>query len=337
MMDIARIVGVSQSSVSLVLNEMSGARISADTRNRVRQVAREIGYALPIERRKQSNESMPDKIAFIIDEISTSPHPVVSLDAARDFAFEQGMIVASHSTRSNQSLKDATLKSILGDKSIAGIIYATVFTRKVNLPPELENIPTVLLNCYGEERKYVSVVPGEISGSFTATSHLTELGHKRIGFINGEPWMDASIDRLKGYKQALSTADIAFDENLVRDGDWLPLRGYQATLELLALDRPPTAIFCGNDLMAIGALNAASEHGFKVPEDISIMGYDNQELARYTRPLLTTLELPNFEMGQRAAEFLIDIAIHNKVIKPMIIKLDGPLVVRESTAPPKKH
>jgi LacI family transcriptional regulator len=336
MTDIARIAGVSQSSVSLVLNQMSGARISTETRERVQQIAREIGYALPAERRKQSTGLEPDKIALIFDEISTSPHPVVSLDAVRDFAFEQGMIVAGYTTRSNQTLKDATLKSILEDKSVAGVIYATVFTRKVILPPELENIPTILLNCYGDERKYISVVPGEVSGSFTATAHLTGLGHRRIGFINGEPWMDASIDRLKGYKQALSTVDIAYDETLVRDGDWMPLRGYRAALELLSLDQPPTAIFCGNDLMAIGALEAASERGLKVPHDISIMGYDDQELARHTRPLLSTLELPNYEMGLRAAEFLIDIAIHKKAVRPMTIKIDGPLVVRESTAPPKQ-
>jgi LacI family transcriptional regulator len=145
--------------------------------------------------------------------------------------------------------------------------------------------------------------------------------------------MDAAVDRLKGYKQALATADIAFDVGLVRDGDWLPLRGYEAGLELLSLANPPTAIFCGNDLMAIGVMEAAAELGLRVPNDLSVMGYDDQELARYTHPPLSTMVLPNYEMGQRAAEILIDLAIHEKTLRPMTIKVDGPIVLRGSVAP----
>lgn len=341
MTDIARMAGVSQSSVSLVLNQMTGARISPETQAKVWEAARAVGYKSPGMRREESrspNESLSDmsknKIAFIVDEISTSPHPVVSFDGARDFAFEQGFLVHAQATRSNPDLEEAVLRSVLADPSIVGVIYATIFTRKVNVPALLQDVPTVLLNCYAEPRKHISVVPGEVAGGFSATAHLTSLGHKRIGFINGEPWMDASVDRLKGYKQALATADIAYDETLVRDGDWLPLRGYEAGLELLALTPPPTAIFCANDLMAIGVMEAAYERGFRVPDDLSVMGYDDQELARYTHPPLSTLVLPNYEMGQRAAEILIDMAIHEKTIRPMTIKIDGPLVRRDTTAAP---
>jgi LacI family transcriptional regulator len=337
MTDIARIAGVSQSSVSLVLNDMTGARISAETRQKVKEAANKIGYALPNVRR-ENGKTAPvekDKIAFIVDEISTSPHPVVSLDGVRDYAFEQGLLVSTYSTRSNSALQDSVIKSILRDPSLAGVIFATIFTRKTSVPLALKGIPTVLLNCYSEPREFLSVLPGEVAGSFTATSHLTKLGHKRIGFINGEPWMDAAIDRLKGYKQALATADIAFDESLMRDGDWLPLRGYEAGLELLSLDNPPTAILCGNDLMAIGVLEAAAERGFDVPGDLSVMGYDDQELARYTHPPLSTLVLPNYEMGLKAAEILIDAALHGKTLRPMTIKVDGPLVQRATTAAPR--
>jgi LacI family transcriptional regulator len=336
MTDIARIAGVSQSSVSLVLNDMTGARISAETRQKVKEAANKIGYSLP-NMRREMNKTVSvekDKIAFIVDEISTSPHPVVSLDGVRDYAFEQGLLVSTYSTRSNGEMQDSVIRSLLRDPSLAGVIFATIFTRKAIVPAELKSIPTVLLNCYSDTREYLSVLPGEVAGSFTATSHLTKLGHKRIGFINGEPWMDAAIDRLKGYKQALATADIAFDETLMRDGDWLPLRGYEAGLELLSLDNPPTAILCGNDLMAIGVLEAAAERGFDVPKDISVMGYDDQELARYTHPPLSTLVLPNYEMGLKAAEILIDAALHGKTLRPMTIKVDGPLVQRATTAAP---
>jgi LacI family transcriptional regulator, galactose operon repressor len=332
MTDVASIAGVSQSSVSLVLNRMSGARISAETQQRVIEAAREIGYELPATRREASTGTERRTIAYLVDEISTSPHPVVNLDGARDSAFEQGFLVAAHVTRSNPDLEEATIADIKRDKSVVGVIYSTIFTRRVTLPKSLADIPTVLLNCYAEPRKHISILPGEVAGGFTATAHLTSLGHRRIGFINGEPWMDASIDRLKGYRQALATADIAFDEILLRNGDWLPLRGYQLAFDLLALDNAPTAILCGNDLMAIGVLEAASELGLKVPEDLSVMGYDDQELARYTHPPLSTLVLPNYEMGQRAAEALLDMTIHSKSTKSTMIKIDGPLVQRGSTA-----
>jgi len=336
MTDIAKMTGVSQSSVSLVLNEMSGSRISVETQTKVREAANKIGYKLPGIRHNRTEDAgaQKDTIAFVVDEISTSPHPVVSLDGVRDYAFEQGFLVFAHATRSNPDLEDAVLRSIQRDPNIIGVIYATIFTRKLHVPAQLKDIPTVLLNCYAEPRQHMAIVPGEVAGGFAATAHLTSLGHRRIGFINGEPWMDAAADRLKGYKQALATVDVAFDASLVRDGDWLPLRGYEAGLDLLGGPNPPTAIFCGNDLMAIGVMEAAAEKGFRVPEDLSVMGYDDQELARYTHPPLSTLVLPNYEMGQKAAEMLIDMAVHGKALRPMTVKVDGPLVVRSSTAKP---
>jgi len=336
MTDVARIAGVSQSSVSLVLNNMTGSRISGETQSRVLEAARQIGYALPAIRRDAVNGSERRTIAYLVDEISTSPHPVVNLDGARDFAFEQDFLVAAHVTRSNPELEEATIAAIKRDKSVIGVIYSTIFTRKVTLPDSLRGVPTVLLNCYAEPRQHISILPGEVAGGFAATAHLTDLGHRRIGFINGEPWMDASADRLKGYRQALATVDVAFDEKLIHDGDWLPLTGYHHTFDLMAMDDRPTAILCGNDLMAIGAMEALSELGLKVPEDISVMGYDDQELARYTHPPLSTLVLPNYEMGQRAAEALLDLAVHGKPQRPMMLKIDGPLVRRTSTAAPRR-
>ncbi len=334
MTDVARIAGVSQTSVSLILNRTISARISDATRKRVVETAREIGYELPSARRPFLGASQRNVIAYIVDEISTSPHPVVSFDGARDAGWESGFLVAAHVTRSNPELEAMTIQSILRDPSVIGVIYSTICTRRVSLPSELLALPTVLLNCHSADRRSHAIVPGEVAGAFTATRYLLTKGHSRIGFINGEPWMEASADRLKGYRQALATADIAFDPSLLRSGDWLPLQGYQLALELLRLPSPPTAIFCANDLMAMGALEAATKLGLHIPEDLSIMGYDDQELARYTHPPLSTLVLPNYEMGRRAAELLIDLAFHKKASRPMTIKFDGPLIERHSVAAP---
>jgi len=337
MTDIARLAGVSQTSVSLILNRTVDARISEQTRKRVLEVARDIGYELPGARHPYYSASSRNVIAYIVDEISTSPHPVVSLDGARDAAWESGFLVAAHVTRSNPELEAMTIESIRRDRNVIGVIYSTIFTRRVSPPAELQALPMVLLNCHSADRRTHAIVPAEVSGAFTATRHLLSQGHTRIGFINGEPWMEASADRLKGYRQALATADIAFDPVLFRSGDWLPLQGYQCALEILGLPDPPTAIFCANDLMALGALEAAQKLGLRVPEEVSIMGYDDQELARYSHPPLSSLVLPNYEMGRRAVELLIDIALHKKAPRPMTIKIDGPLIERQSVAAPARR
>jgi LacI family transcriptional regulator len=335
MTDVARLAGVSQSSVSLVLNNMIGARISDATRERVIGAAREIGYDLPAARRFATPTPDRNIIAYLVDEISTSPHPVVNLDGARDAGWEAGFLVEAFVTRSNPDLEAATIEALRRNPNVVGVIYSTIFTRMVSPPSGLEDTPTVLLNCYTKDRRLHSVAPGEVAGGFVATQYLVNHGHRRIGFINGEPWMDASADRLKGYRQALATADIAFDPQMLRYGDWLPLKGYELALELLRSPVPPTAIFCANDLMAMGALNAATELGLSVPEDLSVMGYDDQELARYTHPPLSTLTLPNYEMGRRATELLIDLAVQNRTVWPTTIKIDGPLIERSSVGAAK--
>ena len=333
MSDVARAADVSQPSVSLILNRVVGARISDATRQRVRDAAREIGYELPGARRRTLGASERNVIACLIDEISTSPHPVLCLDGARDAAWEAGFVVAVHVTRSDAELEAATIETVRRDPSVMGFIYSTTFTREVALPAALDDLAAVLLNCYSRDRRKHCIVPGEVAGAFSATRHLIAHGHTRIGFINGEPWMDAAADRLKGYRQALATADIAFDPDMSRNGDWLPLCGYQMALELLRSPNPPSAIFCANDRMAAGALEAVREAGLRVPEDVSIMGYDDQDLARYTHPPLSTLVLPNYEMGRRAVETLVDVAVHNKRARPMTIKIDGPLIERASVGP----
>ena len=330
MMDVARAAGVSQSSVSLVLNGMTGARISDSTRLRVVTTARDLGYILPFKRREKLPGRHGQTIAYVADEVSSTVFPVQNIDGARDAAWESGFLVSTHATRSNALLEAATIANVRRDPSLIGVIYATVFTREVTLPPDLDGIPVVLLNCYTKDRRHPSILPGETVGGFNATDHLVRHGHRRIGLINGEPWMDASAERLQGYRDALATADIPFDPELVHYGDWLPDSGRQHLRTLMAMPRRPSAIFCGNDLMAVGAMQAATETGLRIPDDLSIIGYDDQVIAAYTRPPLTTVTLPNYEMGRKAAEILIDLAIHGKQPPVARIKVDCPVVQRGS-------
>ncbi len=334
MTDIAKLAGVSQSTVSLVINQMSGAKVSAETRKRVLRIAREIGY--PVERHGHGSDSPQQRnlIVYLTDELSTSPHAMQTIDGARDAAWEHDCLLSVFATRSDPEYESAVLGRMLANPALLGVVYATIFTRAVTVPALLAPIPTVLLNCHTKDRLYSSVVPSEVLGGFAATTHLLDAGHRRIGLVNGEGWIEAAAERLKGYRQALSTRDIPFDPTLVREGDWQVSSGHEHALSLLRLPDPPTALFCANDLMAVGALEAVTELGLAVPENVSVVGYDDQDIARYTQPPLTTVLLPNYEMGRWAAESLIA-QVNGGVVRRTSMKMDCPMVERDSVALPK--
>lgn len=361
MTDVATRAGVSQSTVSLVLNGAPGTRLSEATRQRVLAAASELSYRLPGGRalaraaapgagaagpeRARAGAGVPF-ILYLADEISTSPHPVVSIDGAKDEAWAAGAVVAVVAARAKREVEQAALQALLSHPHLVGVIYAAVFTRQTSVPAELAQVPTVLLNCYedpglaaGARAGRSSVVPAEVAGGHAATERLIEAGHRRIAFINGEPWMDAAQDRLKGYRRALASHDIAYDAGLVRSGDWHVASGYEATLSLMAAARqahPPTAIFCANDLMAVGCLEALQKLGLRVPEDVSVIGYDDQEIARHTHPPLTTLELPNYEMGRLAAELLLAERDATSLARRRI-KVEGRIVERSTVAAPQRQ
>jgi LacI family transcriptional regulator len=334
MTDVAKAAGVSQSTVSMIINDVSGARLARATRTRVLAKAAELGYQL-VQRDVAPPATVQSRkvIGYLVDEISTSPHPVVSMDGARDAAWRHGCTIQLAVTRGNPEQEAAAIDAMQANPGLLGWVYSTIFTRQVRLPEALLSLPTVLLNCHDNSRKLPTVVPGELAGGHTATEHLIAMNHTRIGFINGEPWMEAAQDRFKGYKRALASADLPFDPALIRDGDWMSGTGFECTISLMREAPPPTAIFCANDLMALGAMEAIKQLGLKVPQDVSVMGYDDQEISRHTHPPLTTMLLPNYAMGFAAVEALIELAEAGTTAAPprrILIKADCPLVTRDS-------
>ncbi len=328
MTEVALAAGVSQTTVSLILNKASGARLSVETRRRVQEAADRLGYRLVRRGAKAAAWGGATAIGFLVNELSTDPWMAIALDGAREKAWAHGLTISVAVTRGDPEMEQAAIKQMLSQPLI-GWIYGTISTRRVEPQPVFYQKPLVLLNCYVADRSLPSVVPAEIVGGFSATSRLVRAGHRRIGFINGEPWMDASRDRLKGYRQALAAADIPFDPELVRSGNWEPSTGYSRTQELMTLELPPTAIFCANDMMALGCYDALGESGLSVPSDVAVVGYDDREIAQFMRPALTTVVLPHLEMGATAAEYLIDQATR-PASQPLQVKVEGPLVERDS-------
>jgi LacI family transcriptional regulator len=331
MTDVAAAAGVSQTTVSLVLNNADGARLLDDTRQRVLDAARTLGYRLV--KRGAPARAIADAVAigFVVNEMSTDPWAAIAMDGAREAAWEHGLTISAAVTRGDAEMEQAVL-ALMAAQPLLGLIYGTIHTQRITPPQFLKQIPTVLLNCYAADRSLPSIIPSEVAGGQAATRRVLRAGHRRIGFITGEALMDASRDRLKGYRQALAAADIPFDPELVLPGNWELSAGYEQTFALMRLSHAPTAIFCANDLMAAGSIEALRELGLQVPADIAVIGYDNRELARFTHPPLTTVLLPHFEMGTQAAAYLIAHARQSRNRAPQI-KIECPLVERKSVGP----
>ncbi|MGO9421852.1 LacI family DNA-binding transcriptional regulator [Roseiarcus sp.] len=327
MIDVAAEARVSQTTVSLVLNHADGARLSPETRQRVIKAAAKLGYQ-PVRRGGAPAASAATTIGFVCDELSTDPWTAIGLDGVREKAWSHGLTVTVMATRGDADMEAAALAQ-LAALPLAGLVYATINTRLIDAPAWASPAPLVLLNCHAAGGAFASVVPGEVAGGHAATDVLIRAGHRRIGYINGEASMEAARHRLRGYRQALATADLPFDPDLVREGNWEPLSGYEATRALMALAHPPTAIFCANDLMAVGCYEALRELGLRIPDDVAVMGYDDREIAQHLHPPLTTVLLPHFEMGSIAAEWLIDAAAGSPA-RPRQVKVECPIVMRKS-------
>jgi LacI family transcriptional regulator len=328
MSDIARLADVSRTTVSFVLNNhVSAAGIPAETKDRVLDAAKTLSYR-PNLAAQGLRTNQTHTIGFITDEIATTPHAVNIIRGAQDVALAHGKLLLIVNTGADATVKENAIEMMLG-RQVEGIIYAAMYHQEVALPANIYEGSAILLDCFSADRSLPSVVPDEIQGGRTAIEELLKKGHRRIGFINDVHPIPAAVGRLEGYKQALQANDIHFDENLVRSHEIVSTGGYQGTLELLQLREPPTAIFCFNDAMAIGAYDALRTLGLSIPGDVAVMGFDNQELiAAQLFPPLSTIQLPHYEMGKWAVEFLFE---HNDESLPLVQHtIDCPYIERQS-------
>ncbi len=322
MVDVALVAGVSQATVSLVLSGGTTARISGETRDRVRAVAADLGYT----RRGLARGTGHGVVALLLDEVNTTPFAMPFLDAAKDEAAALGWLVASFITGGDAANETAILQT-LGALDLKGVIYARLITRTVHPPEALFALPAVLLNCHEASRRLPTVIPGDVAGMQSATEALIRAGHRRIAHLPGEDWTEATRDRLRGYKQALAAHDIPFDPALVSPPAWTVGSGRAAMAGLLAAR--PTAVTCFNDRVAIGAYEAIRAAGLAIPRDISVTGYDDEDLVAHLAPPLSTVQLPHDEMARLA---ILVLAEGGTPLPYQRIKVDSPLVLRASVA-----
>jgi len=333
--DIAKAAGVSRGTVSRVLN--SHPAVSDETRNKVLEIMDRLNYRPNFSARHMRTDSS-NLVGFglITDEVITTPYAVDMIRGAQETLWRMGKVMLVVNAGYQREMTEASLEALL-ERRVEGIIYAAMYHRPVELPLQNYQVPVVLANCFSPDRRYASVVPDEIAGGYTATNHLLAKGHRRIGFLNlgapldggGEP-VPAATGRLEGYRRALAEFDVAFDPELIRYTGQTSHSSVNLVYELMALPVPPTAIFCGNDRTAMGCFSALSELGLKIPNDVAVVGFDNQlDIASGLWPPLTTVQLPHYGMGKWAVEHLMSAKnAHQQSIQHT---LDCPLVEREST------
>ncbi|MDM9629046.1 LacI family DNA-binding transcriptional regulator [Rhizobium sp. S152] len=333
MSDVAKLAGVSQATVSMVLNGTGGTRVTEKTRMLVRAAAKQLGYRVWM--RASVGSGGLQAIGFIIDDSTSNPIVNKAIDAARQIAWENGAVLVVLPTQNDERLRTAALELLFAHR-VVGVVFAAFFTREYSLPQKLSSVPVVLINCHTKGDIAPAILPAHTLGAETAVRHLTTAGHKRIAFINGESWMEASKDRLRGYRRGLKTAGIGFDARLVRSGNWTLSGGRECTIKLLALPEPPTAIFCASDEMAIGCYEAIKEAGLTIPGDISVIGFDDITSSRHLEPPLTTILVPHDDMGRRAITHLFakrDSDRQSEIITGRL-QIDCPLLERASVGPP---
>lgn len=304
--DVAREAGVSVTTVSHILNDVEFARASDETRTRVKDTARRLGYgANRIARSLRRQQS--DMIGLLSEDIATTPHAGRIILGAQQAARARGLtLVLINTTRAAEDIARDTQAMLR--QQVDGVLYATMFHRVITLPAALTATPTVLIDSSTADASVPSVVPDEEGGARLAVEELLKHGHRRIGFTTNIDDVPATRGRLAGYRRALESAGIGFDPSLVVARPSETLGGYEAAMELLSRTSRPTALFCYNDRMAAGAYRAAAERGLRIPHDVSVVGFDNQEiLAEGVYPALTTVALPHYEMGEWALNTLADL------------------------------
>ncbi len=334
MKDVADSAGVSTATVSLVLSgKAGGIRIPEETQRRVIDIAAQLGYqpnALAAGLRRQTS----DTIGLVSDLIATTPHAGALVQGIQDALWHAGKVLIMMNTGGAMAAEQAAVDLMLS-RQVDGLVYASMYHRLVEPPESARRVPLILLDARSEDLTLSSVAPDEEGGARAAVSHLIEAGHRRIAYLQDELPKPATIERMAGYIDTLTTAGIEVDPDLVVEAAPEHTGGHEAALRLL--DRPdrPTAIFCFNDRMAAGAARAARHSGLDVPGDISIVGFDNQELvAPLVEPPLTTVQLPHYEMGHWAGERMLAMIEAPEDTEPEQRRMECTLVTRSSVGPP---
>lgn len=328
-LDVAKIAGVSTATVSRVIN--SPDRVKAGTRERVERAMKVCRYQYNALARgfvtKKTNT-----IGLIMPTIS-NPVFAESTRGIQDVAGQAGVHVVLGNSYYDED-KEAKLIEVLRERQVDGLIITSTNMKGDILKRLLgDGFPFVLLYSTVRKGPMSAVGVDNFLGGYMATAHLAGLGHTRIAMLAGSfSISDRSFHRWHGYKKCLRDQGLAYAPELLKQTAFGLGNVKDCIQALLAARQPPSAVFCSNDLVALSAMEGAREMGVRVPEDLSVVGFDDMPLSSYVYPRLTTIHQPAYEMGRRAADILMAQA-REKTDRPVHEMLDVRLVVRDSTGP----
>jgi DNA-binding LacI/PurR family transcriptional regulator len=329
--DIARAAEVSHSTVSRALSD--SPLVNAETKARIQQIAAEMGYS-PDAQARSLVMGRTRTIGLVVTVI-TDPFVAQVVQAIENTALDHGYTFILASSQAEPDREIAAVQ-MLRSKRVDGVIVTSsrVGALYQNHLDKL-GVPIVLLNSHSAQSgPYTfSITVNNRHGACLATEHLIQLGHRRIAYITGLADHSDDLERLAGYHQALTEAGIGPDPALVVAGTGRAGGGERALPQLLALSEPPSAVFCYNDMTAIGLLRAARQAGLSVPRDLSIVGFDDIPFASYVQPPLTTIAQPMAELGRQAMQMVLALmpeADGRGRVSNVLV--EGRLVVRESSA-----
>lgn len=328
MADVGRAAGVSPTTVSLILNGRD-TRISNATRTRVLNAVQELDYR-PNRAAQGLRLGTTNTIGFLTDEIAVEPFSGPMIAGTHDLAWEQRSLLLMVNTTRNESRLRAAVQDLL-DRQVDSLIFAAMGTRQVEFPPVPATTPTVLVNAFTADDRLPAILPDEIAGGRAAVEHVLAMGHRRIAFIAGRDGAWATRMRIQGFQEGLDAAGLNPAKCPVHLGNYRLDSGYEVTSRVMRAKHPPTALLLGNDQMAAGAYIALARLGLRIPDDVSVVGYDDEPLAADLSPALTTVRIPFYEMGRTAAKHALDRSVAEL---PRRTYLPCTIVHRSSTNPP---
>lgn len=325
--EIAKLAGVSTATVSKVVNHKDD-NISDATRQRVLDLIESHHY-VPNRIASSMITKKTNTIGLIIPDITNPFFPEVAR-GVEDYANKAGYHVVLCNS-DNDPKKEITYIAMLQEKMVDGIIFTSSSLRnKVTKEFMRMQIPVITVDREIEGLKTNGkITVDNVNGAYNGVKYMIERGYRRILHLGGPLTSKPSLDRLEGYKKALEVAQIAFDPRLCHEGNYTSEWGYSGVSNAIDEKLDFDGIFCGNDMIAIGVIKALNERGLKVPQDIGVLGFDNIYMSTVVSPNLTTISQPNYQMGYKAAEMLIQI-IMNPTSGVSEVELKTELIIRES-------
>jgi LacI family transcriptional regulator len=331
--DVARKAGVSMSTVSRVLNHKGeDYRISADTQERIFAAAEELRYR-PNYLARGLRLKKTNTLGLITPDV-TNPFFAHIVKCIQEVAHSLGYGLLVCNTDEDLDLELEHI-DLLFQKRVEGLIAMPVGQRFDHFQEWLDRgRPLVLLDRFFDQVEASSVVVDNYGGAREAVEYLISLGHRRIAIIQGLPDTYTSVERLRGYKDALAAHSLPVDEDLIVGGDFRRETGYVETKLVLQLSDPPTALFPTSDLITLGALQAIEEEGLSIPGDVSLVAFDDFDFAPFLKCPLTAVQQPKEMMGEMAVRLLVD-QLQNGGGHGKRMMLKPKIVIRESACPPR--